>query len=70
MNIKVIEKPTEYVLEGETFFCTHPNVLVDTVEVDTFNGEHSTYNSLQAYCEDCGENLSESYDFDDGSGDN
>ena len=40
-------------LEGDTFYCTHEDWHRETTEVDTMrNGEHDTYETPIAVCDD------------------
>lgn len=45
-------------LEGDSFFCTHDEIEIETFEVDTMrNGEHDTYETEGYVCAECGEDL-------------
>lgn len=67
---KTVEKPDgsiyEWDEEDRQYRCTHVDVNIEDVEVDTMrSGEHDTYTTKAAICAnpECEEDLTEDWDF-------
>ena len=70
ITVKQIKTPRLTLNEDGEFTCPHESYHWETVEVDTMrNGEHDTYESSVAVCDDCDASLPdiepEEPDFDD-----